>query len=124
MCFYLSNIALLKVCALDFQAIPLLSFSKKSWVGDSLLESRFDDSTVSNESSKTARPKTRSRHPNPTTDKRKSAFHRQSSIFLSMLVDWDIPFDQLDMDESKPLSGGRFGTKCYIGKWHGECNIR
>jgi len=41
-----------------------------------------------------------------------------------MLVDWDIPFDQLDMDESKPLSGGRFGTKCYIGKWHGECNIR
>ena len=79
---------------------------------------------ISNESSKTARPKTRSRHPNPTTDKRKSAFHRQSSIFLSMLVDWDIPFDQLDMDESKPLSGGRFGTKCYIGKWHGECNIR
>ena len=102
------------------------SISKKSWVSDSLVENRFDTSgtSVENSSSKTARPKTRARHHNPTTDKRKSAFHRQSSIFLSMLVDWDIPFDQLDMDESSPLPGGRFGTKCYIGKWHGECNIR
>ena len=54
---------------------------------------------------------------------RRREFHRQSSIFQSILVDWEIPFDRLTF-ESKPLPGGRFGTKCYLGKWHGECNIR
>ena len=54
---------------------------------------------------------------------RRREFHRQSSIFQSILVDWEIPFDRLSF-ESKPLPGGRFGTKCYLGKWHGECNIR
>ena len=87
--------------------------------------SSIEGHTVETESGEAARPRAiRSRHATGGRDNRKKAFHRQSSIFLSMLVDWDIPFDQLEMDESKPLTGGRFGTKCYIGKWHGECNIR
>lgn len=42
----------------------------------------------------------------------------QTSIFLQ---EWDIPFEQLEIDEL--IGRGRFG-QVYHGRWHGEVAIR
>lgn len=56
-------------------------------------------------------------------DRSKEAFRSKcKTAFKSMLVDWEVPFEDLNLERELP--GGRFGTKCHIGKWHGECVIR
>ena len=51
-----------------------------------------------------ARPVIKTRVQKRDVANKRREFHRQSSIFQSILVDWEIPFDRLTF-ESKPLPG-------------------
>jgi len=65
-------------------------------------------------------PRTRNR--SQEVQDRTSAFRNKKTAFKSMLVDWEVHFDDLILERELP--GGRFGTKCHICKWHGKCVIR